>query len=268
MSLIRTLVVDDEPLAREGIAHLLRTEKQIKLIGTCGSGKEALKVLEREEVDLLFLDIQIPGMTGFDLLARLPKDKVPVVVFVTAFDEFALKAFKVHALDYLLKPYTDQEFFDVLDRAKRLLKLSSLEPLAAKMAALLAEEAVTREEEPAPEGTKGGGYMSRIAVTNRGKITPVSVEEIDWIEAADDYVHLHRGAASHLVRETLARLEAKLDPSQFVRIHRSIIVRIGEIRELKTGFGGSLVVVLKDGKELGVGRTYRQEIRRVMHFPT
>jgi len=260
VSLIRTLVVDDEPLAREGVALLLGQDAQIQLVGQCGGGKEALALLERETVDLLFLDIQMPGMTGFDVLSRLSPQKVPVVVFVTAFDTFALQAFKVHALDYLLKPYTDREFFDVLSRAKSHITLRSLEPLAAKMAALLADQTLMG-------GNSREQYISRIAVTHRGKITPVSVQEIDWIEAADDYVHLHQGGKSHLVRETLANLETKLDPGNFTRIHRSFIVRLDAVRELKGGFGGTSVVVLHDGTELKLGKTYRQEFKRLMQFP-
>jgi two-component system LytT family response regulator len=266
MSRYRTLIVDDEPLAREGIALLLKKDPQLELVGECGSGKEALRVLGEKAVDLLFLDIQMPGMTGFEMLAQLPPGSVPVIVFVTAFDEFALQAFKVHALDYLLKPYTDRELFDVLERAKSHLKLRSLGPLAEKMASLLSDLDLAMGGE-SKAGQASGRYISRIAVEHRGTITPVSVDEIDWIEAADDYVHLHRGAKSHLVRETLSHLTSKLDPEAFVRIHRSMIVRVEAIRELKPTFGGASLVVLRDGTELKVGRSYRREIRKLMHFP-
>lgn len=264
--MIRTLIVDDEPLAREGIAVLLQKDPVISVVGECKNGQEALKMLSHRDIDLLFIDIQMPGMSGFDVLAQVPHDRMPAVIFVTAYDEYALRAFKVHALDYLLKPYTDKEFFSALHRAKQYIQLKSLEPLTDKLAALLHDHDVRQAQ--GKKSAPSAEYINHIAVQSRERITPLNVEDIDWIEAADDYLQLHQGPKSHLVRDTLTNLEAKLDPEKFVRIHRSIIVRINAIKELRPFFGGDAVVILHSGTELKLGRTYRQKIKKLMYFPS
>ena len=269
--MIRTLVVDDEQLARECMALLLHQDPHISVVGQCSSGHDALNFLQHTQVDILFIDIQMPCMSGFEVLTHVAPERMPVVIFVTAYDEYAMRAFKVHALDYLLKPYTDKEFFEALHRAKKFTALKSLEPLTQQLTALLQDHAAMQQrtkEAPHAKPESSTEYISRIAISTRGRIIPVNVNEIDWIEAADYYVHLHQGTKSHILRETLLNLEAKLDPKKFVRIHRSMIVRIDAIKELRPFFGGSMLVILHNGAELKLGRSYKQKIKTLMHFPS
>jgi two-component system LytT family response regulator len=266
---IRTLIVDDEPLAREGIRLLLQKETDISIVGECGNGMQAVQTLQTTQIDLLFLDIQMPEMDGFEVLSYIPHNRMPLVVFVTAYDQFALKAFKVHALDYLLKPYSDREFYDVLHHAKEFLKMKSLEPITARLQTLLHDISThVHPPETGKEFKTQNEFLNRIAVTLKGNIIPIPVDEIIWFEAADYYVNIHTQTKSYLLRETLSNLEEKLDPDVFIRIHRSAIVRISTIKEIRPFFEGESFVLLHNGTKLKLGKTYKQKLKAFMHFPT
>ena len=250
---IRTLIVDDERLARQRVRRLLSREADIEVLGECASAEEASAILRDVEVDLLFLDIQMPQTDGFDLLASLEEDKVPVVVFVTAYDEYALRAFEVHAFDYLLKPFDSDRFTRTLAAAReQLAKLRDSDTTGDRLEALVAEL----------RGRKK--YPARIPVKSSGRIIFVRISDIDWIEAADNYVCLHVGGETHLLRETMSALEKRLDPQEFARIHRSTIVNLDRVKELRAWFHGEYLVVLTDGTELNLSRSYRDRMLSFM----
>ena len=238
----RVLIVDDEPLAREGIATLLRNDPQV-LVAEAASGVEAAAIIPRMRPDILFLDIQMPEVDGFALLERVGADAVPAVVFVTAFDRHALRAFEVHALDYLLKPFTDARFHAALARAKDQVLARRGGALDARIADLLREHRAPR---------------TRFLVPARGKTLVVDASEIDWVEAADYYVCLHCGAASHLLRETMDQIEARLDSRQFFRVHRSAIVNLARVREIHPLFRGDCELRLADGASVRLSRNRRR----------
>ncbi len=233
MTPIGTLVVDDEPLARANIVSLLRTDPEITVLGECGSGPDAAQLVRDLRPSLLFLDVQMPGCDGFGVLEALGAEVPPAVVFVTAYDQYALKAFEAEALDYLLKPYDNARFFRVLARAKTLLG---------------ARPAERRRFE-------------RILVRSAGRISFLRTEEIDWIEAADYYSCLHTGARTHLLRRSMAELERDLEAERFCRIHRSTIVNLARVRDLSLDSSGDYEVVLRDETRLKVSRGYREKLQ-------
>jgi two-component system LytT family response regulator len=247
---IRVLIVDDEPLARETIQLSLAGDPEIAVVGAC-SGPEAEALVASARPDIMFVDVQMPAMGGFDLVEAIGPGAVPVIVFVTAYDQYALRAFEVHALDYLLKPFDDRRFRDTLRRAKEHLRSQGARALEERLLDLLEE----RERSAGP-------FVRRFAVRERDRSVFVAAAAVDWIEAADDYVELHAGGATHLVRERLADLERRLDPEQFARIHRSIIVNIERVRELHPLFRGDSIVVLVDGTRLRLSRSRRGEFER------
>ncbi|MGE0554266.1 MAG: LytR/AlgR family response regulator transcription factor [Gemmatimonadales bacterium] len=244
---IRAVIVDDEPLARQGLRELLEPEPDIRVVAECGDGEDAVRAVERERPDLLLLDIQMPGLDGFGVLARLAPPR-PVVVFVTAHDAFALQAFEAHAIDYLLKPVEPDRFRRALERARAQLGHEQRALVAARLDELLA----TLPKRPR--------YPSRLTVRDGPRVSFVPVDEIDWIEAAGNYARLHVGAARHLLRETMSGLEETLDPERFVRIHRSTIVNVARIREIQPWFKGDHLVVLEDGTKLSLTRKYRSRL--------
>jgi two-component system, LytTR family, response regulator len=235
---IRTLIVDDEPLARTTIADLLRSDPEISVIGECSSGTEAIEVIRTCRPALIFLDVQMPGCDGFDVIEQLGADSPKAVVFVTAYDQYALKAFEVEALDYLLKPYSDSRFFRVLARAKALLEQSNAAPHS----------------------------LDRLMVKSAGRVIFLRAAEIDWIEAADYYACLHVGERSHLLRRSMADLERELDPEIFCRIHRSAIVNITRVRELRLDANGEYEVVLQNGAQLRLSRSYREQLQKKLTY--
>lgn len=262
MPSIRTLIVDDEPEARLGLKTLLERDDQISLIGECKGGSEAVTAIEKHQPDLLLLDIQMPDLSGFDVLRRLESDVLPVVIFVTAYDQYSLKAFEVHAIDYLLKPFTNRRFFEAIAQAKQMIRSQKdLSKLTERMNALLARF----EDQPARFQHLKPSYLERIAVKEGERITFLNVENIDWIEAADNYVSLHVGSKSYLLRSKLSDIEKQLNPSQFLRIHRSRIVRIDRIREMVPLGSGDCILILKDGTELTSSRTYREQRRQLLN---
>ncbi len=251
---IRTLIVDDEPLARDGLRMLLEPSPGFTVIGEAGAGAEAIELIRKEQPDLVLLDIQMPGMNGFDVLKALAGEPLPLIVFVTAYDSYAIRAFEVHAVDYVLKPVDPVRFQTTLDRIKSDLQLRRGSALTAKMAALL--EALRREEVKIDTG----GFLSRFVIKEGDRIYFVNADDVDWIEAADYYVQLHTGKKTHLIRETLNRLETQLDPAKFLRIHRSTIVNSTRIKELKRHFQSEFIVILHDGTNLKMSRSYRDNL--------
>ena len=253
---IRALLVDDEPLALRKLRRLLAGERDVQIVAECSEGREAAAAIREHVPDLVFLDIQIPELDGFEVLDTLRRDELPVIVFVTAYDEYALRAFDAHALDYLLKPVARERFRETLERARdRVRERRAAGVVDDRLLALHAE----RQAAAAP-----GRHLTRIAVKSDGRAYFVRVEEIDWIEAADNYARLHAGGTSHLVRETLRTLEAKLDPHVFMRVHRSAIVNVDAIRELQPWFHGDHVMILRSGARLTCSRRYDERLRQML----
>jgi two-component system LytT family response regulator len=247
---MRTLIVDDEPLARERIRTLLRDQPDIELIGECADGKEAVSAIQEKNPELLFLDVQMPEMDGFAVLEAVGPERVPAVVFVTAYDRYALRAFDVHALDYLLKPFDRERLQKALERARA--QVGEPGKLGDRLLALLKE---IKGEPKHPE---------RFVIKSAGRVLFLRADEIDWVEAAGNYVQLHVGSSTHLMRETMGGLEARLDPEKFVRIHRSTIVRVDRIKEMQPAFHGDYIVILQDGARLSLSRSYREKLQALL----
>lgn len=245
---IRTLIVDDEPLGRERVRTLLARDEEIEVVGESGDGKKAITAIERLKPDLVFLDVQMPEVDGFGVLEAISGEQVPAIVFVTAFDKYAVQAFEVHALDYLLKSFDPERFEATLKRAKEAIRRSREGALNDRLAGLI-EDLEAKKERP-----------TRLVIRAAGRITFLRVDEIDWIEAADNYVRVHVGKEAHLVRETLQALEKRLDQGKFLRIHRSHVVNLERIRELRPVFHGDYLVRLTDGTELTLSRNYREKL--------
>lgn len=244
MARIRTLIVDDEPLAREGLRHLLAAEHDIEIVGECADGFAAIVDIERMAPDLLFLDVQMPEMDGFELISLIKPEPLPAVIFVTAHDKYALRAFDAHAVDYLLKPVDPHRFEAALARARRNL-LPAPPQLNHNLLALLQEW--QNQRKPA----------ARFLAKTAGRAVVIKAEEIDWISAEGDYACLHTQKQKHLVRETLNELQQQLDPAHFVRTHRSTIVNVDRIKELELLSHGDALIILKDGAQLPLSRNYR-----------
>src|SRR5262245_20600231 len=251
---IRVLVVDDEPLARERLRKLLKEQPDIELIGECSDGASAVEKIGREAPELVFLDVQMPELDGFGVLAQLPAESRPAVIFATAHDQFALKAFEVHAVDYLLKPFDKERFKTALQRGMEQIRRRRSGDLDQRLNALLAD--VRPEAKPK--------HLERLAIKSSGRVVLVKVEDIDWIEAADNYVSLHLGSEQHLHRETLSRIEAQLSPGKFMRISRSTIVNVDRIKELQPLFHGEYAVILRNGTRLTMSRSYRDRLDQLM----
>ena len=249
---IRTIIVEDEPLARERMLNLLETDDDIEVCAECGDGRSAVEKITALAPDLVFLDIQMPELDGFGVLAELTLPKLPAVVFVTAYDHFALKAFEVHAVDYLLKPFDRERFREALQRAKARIASTQTQPAGENLRALLAD---LRPDAKA---------LQKIAIKSTGRVTFVKVEDIDWVEAADNYVDIHAGSASHLLRETMTALSARLPAEKFVRINRSCIVNLERVKELQPLFHGEYTILLNDGTKLTLSRNYRGSLSRLM----
>lgn len=249
---IRAAIVDDEPLARRRIRNLLAEAADVSIIAECANGKDAIESLEETPPDLLFLDIQMPEIDGFDVLQAIGVDRVPAVIFVTAYDQFALRAFEAHALDYLLKPFDDERFTVTLQRARERIRQHQGGDLDRRLQALL-------------ENVRGDrGYLRRLVVPSGHRNIFIRTEQIDWIEADRNYVRLHIGGKAHLLRENLTHIASTLDPAMFCRIHRSTIVNIDRIQSVEALFHGEYQVVLHDGTKLTSGRSYRRGLHALM----
>jgi two-component system LytT family response regulator len=249
---IRVLLVDDEPLAREMLREMLEDDPDVRIIGESCNGREALEAIRAEMPDLIFLDVQMPEVGGFEVLASLGKEKLPYIIFVTAYDKYAVRAFEVQALDYLLKPF-DKERFDVSwQRAKAQLLRDRDGGTDERILALLQELKA------------GNRYLERLVIKAAGRIYFLDIGEIDWIEAEGNYVSVHSAKKSHLLRETISSLELQLDPKKFVRIHRSSIVRLDFIQELQPWFHGEYRVILNDGTQLTLSRNHRDKLQEAL----
>ena len=253
---IRALIVDDEQLARQRVRLLLGEEPDVEIIGECADGFEAVDQIETTKPDLVFLDVQMPEMDGFEVLRRVPQKLLPVVIFTTAYDQHALRAFEVHALDYLLKPFKPTRFKEAVQRARNLIANNQAAQSVQNARGLLALLGQT----PAP-----AGQLTRLAVKTPGKVTFVEVDQIQAIEAAGKYAVVHVGKQNHVLRETMSSLEANLPPQRFLRISRSVIVNIDQIQELQPMFEGENLVVLKNGKSYPTTRSIR-EIQQKLEF--
>ena len=251
MNKIRALVVDDEPMARDRVLSLLQQEDDVEVVGECGDGTQAVAAIQHQSPDLVFLDVQMPGHNAFEVIQAVGADRMPTVIFVTAYDEYALKAFEVHALDYLLKPFGRDRFQRTLQHARASLERRRAGDLGRRLLALVND--IKTEPEPP--------RLDRLVVKSAGRVFFLRTDELDWIEAAGNYVRLHLGEESHLFRETMNRMESRLDSRRFVRIHRSRIVNTERVKELQPWFNGEHVVVLQNGTRLTLSRGYREKLQ-------
>ncbi len=249
---VRVLIVDDEPLARQRLVDLLNTIDEAEIVGEVGSGSAAVEAIRSLRPDLVFLDVQMPGKTGLEVVEDIGPSEMPLTIFVTAYDRYALRAFDVAAVDYLLKPFDDERFEQAFERAKRTLRLQNVDKARDRLLELLRDE---------PE-TKAPSYLERIAVDMRGKVKVVPVEQIDYISASGPYAELHVGDKAYLVREQMQTLEERLNPDIFFRIHRSTIVRLDLIESLHHSAGGDYAVSLTSGQRLKVSRSRRDELAK------
>jgi two-component system LytT family response regulator len=245
----RIIIADDEPLARERLRMLVSGEEDLEIIAECQNGTDAIEQIQRLKPDLVFLDVQMPGATGFEVIRAVGADRMPLVVFVTAFDTYALRAFEVRALDYLLKPFDRERFQQALTRARQQLARPTNGDLERRLLELV------QDLKPAAP------RVERFVVKSGGRVFFVRTDEIDWIEAAGNYVKLHVGNDTHLLRETMNALEAQLSPETFYRIHRCHIVNIERVKELQPWFNGEYVVFLKSGTRLTLSRGYREKLQ-------
>ena len=245
---VRALIADDEPLARERLRTLLATESWIEVVGEAVGGTETIAAIQKLRPDLVFLDVQMPGATGFEVIEAIGPDRMPFVVFVTAYDQYALRAFDVHAVDYLLKPFDKDRFYSGLAKVRQQIERRSEGELERRLLELV-------------QDLRPANRMERFVIKSGGRVFFVRAEDIDWIEAAGNYVKLHVGTEAHLFRETMNALEARLNSDTFYRIHRSHIVNIERVRELQPWFNGEYVVFLKDGTRLTLSRGYREKLQ-------
>lgn len=245
---IDTLIVDDEPLARDRVKRFLRDEHDIRIVGECGNGREAISAIKAKKPDLVFLDIQMPEKNGFEVVKALDDKTMPAVIFVTAYDQYALQAFDVHALDYLLKPFNRDRLHRAVSHAREQLETRRIGQLDERLTSLIKDLKAERK------------YLERLVVKSVGRVFFLKVDEIDYIEAAGNYVKLHSGRDAHMIRETMNGIESKLDPDRFLRIHRSTVVNIDRIKELHPMFSGDYAVILRNGTELALSRNYRERL--------
>lgn len=255
---LRVVVADDEPLARRMLLALLRDEPNVTVVAECGNGPETVAAVRAHAPDVLFLDVRMPGSSGLEVLDALGPESVRAVVFVTAYDDYAIAAFEHRALDYVVKPVNDERFRDTVRRVR--------ERLREQRSANVAVDAVRELVRTFASGTppSEASHLSRFIVRSSRSVAIVETADIDWIEADDDYVRLHAGPRTHLVRGTLTALERQLDPSVFVRIHRSAIVRVARVKELLPAAHGDYIVRLADGTKLRLSRSYRERLGRAL----
>jgi two-component system LytT family response regulator len=244
---IRVLIVDDEPLARERISTLLARHADIEIAGECANGRKAVAAIRKDQPDLVFLDVQMPEMDGFDVTEAVGPERMPAIIFVTAYDKYALRAFDTYPLDYLLKPFDRQRFERALDRARQHLSLRRSDDFAKRLMNMLADR-----------------DSDRIVIRSGGSITFLRTSEMDWIEGSGNYLRIHAGKDEHLLRETMNQIEDRLDPNHFVRIHRSAIVSIDRIKRIEPLFHGDLQLILQDGTRLTMSRTYRGKLEKIL----
>ena len=257
---LRAVVVDDEPLARKRLLALLADEPDIDVVGEAGGGSAAVRLITAARPDLVFLDVQMPGLDGFEVLRAVAPSHLPLVVFVTAYDEHAIRAFEVAAVDYLLKPVAEARFREAVRRAVDRVAGSAAGPATGGGADDVPRQLAALLERLTPPAAA----PERFAVRANGSVTFVRVQDIDWVDASDDQVRLHVGRETLLVRETMGQVEARLPAPRFVRIHRSTIVNFDRVREVQPWFKGDYLLILRDGTRLTSGRTYRERVQRLL----
>jgi two-component system LytT family response regulator len=269
---IRVMLAEDEPIARRRLLRFLRSEADVEVVAECADGRAALAALGAENIDLVLLDVQLPDIDGFEVVQTHGPERMPAVIFVTAFDEYAVRAFEVQALDYLLKPVSAERFHAAFRRARDYLEHKSSAQAGRRLRAVLEQVLAT---DPAAAGAAGllasapspstPPTINRLTVKADGRVRFIDVNSVDWFEARGNYVRLHVGTTTHMVRETISANEAALNPSQFARIHRGTIVNIDRIRELQPWFAGDYLMILKDGTQLKLTRTYRDQLQTRLH---
>ena len=266
---IRAIIVDDEELARRGIEIRLEAHPDVEIVAQCVNGREAIEAIAREKPDLMFLDIQMPGMSGFDVLARMPHDALPMIVFVTAYDRFALEAFEAQALDYLLKPINDVRFTQALERVRSFWRQKSAiaqrDKLMELIAATKGSGSLDSEEiRKQLDAAVGPEYPEVLPIRDDSGTVRLDVSRIDWIDAAGDYMCVHADGRTYVLRETMKSLEAILDPKIFQRVHRSTIVNIQRVRRLRPHTNGEYFLTLDDGQEIKLSRSYRDRVDQLL----
>jgi two-component system LytT family response regulator len=252
---IRALIADDEALARKFVRQMLKDDQDVEIVGECSNGKETVAMIRKQNPDVVFLDVQMPEMDGFDVLESIKTERLPEIIFATAYEQYAIRAFDLHALDYLLKPFDQARFKDAIKHAKERLCSERQKEGRMQIGALL--ESIKNKPQ----------YLDRLVIKAGGRITFLSTDEINWIEADDKYVHLHTGKISPMVRQTLSAMETQLDPGKFRRIHRSAIVNVERIKELQPLFSGEYSILLEDGTKLTLSRNYKDKLFELLGKP-
>jgi two-component system, LytTR family, response regulator len=265
---ITTILVDDEELARRGIELRLAEHSDFKVVAHCANGREALEALAREQPQLMFLDIQMPGMSGFDVVANIPQESLPIIVFVTAFDQYALNAFEAQALDYLLKPMNDARFVQTLNRVRALIEqrnaLAQREQVMGLLATTRGTSALDEASLQRDELARSQHYAEILPIREDAETIRLNVGSIDWIDAAGDYMCVHASGRTYVLRETMKSLESVLDPKIFQRVHRSTIVNISRVRRLRPHTNGEYFLTLEDGQEIKLSRSYRDRVDQLL----
>ena len=252
---IRTLIADDEALARKFIRRMLKDDHDVEILGECSNGKETVAMIRKENPDLVFLDVQMPEMDGFAVLEAIGIESLPEIIFATAYEQYAIRAFELHALDYLLKPFDQTRFKEAIKHAKE--RFRSLRQNDGRMQISALLDSIKNKPQ----------YLERLVIKAGGRITFLRTDEIDWIEADDKYVHLHTSKARPMVRQTLTAMEAQLDPAKFRRVHRSAIVNVERIAELQPLFSGEYSILLQDGTRLTLSRNYKDKLFDLLGKP-
>jgi two-component system LytT family response regulator len=262
---IRTLIVDDEPLARRGLVLRLARHADIEIVAEAGNGREAFFAIAEHQPALMFLDVQMPGVDGFELLRAVPAAQLPLTIFVTAYDQYAMKAFEANALDYLLKPIDDERLDAAVERVRRGLIARDADVHCARLLRLLGSMSgrpeLTLDQALLESGDAAAGADERLAIKDAGRILRVPVNDILWIDAAGDYMCVHTPAETHVLRATMRELEGRLDPRRFQRIHRSTIVNVARVKELRSHLNGEYFLILDSGQQLKLSRSYKDKVR-------
>jgi two-component system LytT family response regulator len=270
MDRVRVILVDDEPLARSGLRLLCEKDPELDLVCECSNGKAAVAAIEQVEPDLLLLDIQMPEMDGFEVLEAISPERIPQVIFVTAYDRFAIRAFEIRALDYLLKPFDDERFFDAVERAKQAVRSPDFNDIRDRVLDLVsatglkAQGGNTAASYRPDREPPGKGYPVRIAIKEKGRIYLVHFDEIDWIEAADYRVRIHATHKSFILRESMRSIEGRLDPTRFLRVSRSAIVNLDRIKEIQPFARGSHMIILESGTRVLLSRSRKEALEALL----
>ncbi len=264
---IRVILVDDEPLALRGLRHRLAAFAEIEIVAECANGREAVKEIKARTPDLVFLDIQMPGLDGFGVVRAMIGNPAPLFVFVTAYDKFAIDAFEANALDYIVKPVEEERLKDAIHRAREALKSKAAVSRESQLVELLAslsddERDRIKELINDPAWSEKQRYTERLSFKDGSKVVVLAADEIEWIDAAGDYMCIHAAGKTHIIRETMKALQTRLDPERFQRVHRSAIVNVGKVKELHPHSNGEYFLILEGGQELKLSRSYKDVVAR------